>query len=121
VNKEEIVELAKLAGIYHAHDSEGQWNGLTNVQLLGEPSTFDAYAEKRIFEILEPLVKLVVIRERAAEAKKTAASIETLHALYEQASQQRDQLMDEQRAQVAAMRGRIQDTKWKTKSPRSSR
>ncbi len=115
MNKEEIVGLAKLAGIYHAHDSEGQWNGLTNVQLLGEPSTFDAYAEKRIFEILEPLVKLVVERERnryilesAAEAKKTAASIETLHALYEQASQQRDQLMDAQRAQVAAMRGRIQ-------------
>ena len=117
MNKEEIIELAKLAGIYHAHDSEGQWDGLTNVQLLDEPSSVNAvaYREKRMIEILEPLVELVVERERnryilesAVETKKTNSNIETLHALYEQASQQRDQLMDAQRAQVEAMRGRIQ-------------
>ena len=46
--------------------------------------------------------------EETVETKKTNSTIETLHALYEQASQQRDQLMDAQRAQVEAMRGRIQ-------------
>ena len=34
--------------------------------------------------------------------------VNTLHAMYEQACQQRDVLMDQQRAQVAAMRGRMQ-------------
>jgi len=34
--------------------------------------------------------------------------IETLNAMYELASKQRDQLMDEQRSKIAAMRGRMQ-------------
>ena len=44
----------------------------------------------------------------SAEREKLQGQIETLHAMYELASKQRDALMDEQRAQVAAMRGRIQ-------------
>jgi len=42
------------------------------------------------------------------ERAESQGKIETLHAMYELASKQRDTLMDEQRAQVAAMRGRIQ-------------
>jgi hypothetical protein len=34
--------------------------------------------------------------------------VETLYALYEQASRQRDELMDVQRSMVEALRGRIQ-------------
>jgi hypothetical protein len=34
--------------------------------------------------------------------------IETLHAMYEQVSRQRDELMDAQRSMVTAMRGRMQ-------------
>ena len=34
--------------------------------------------------------------------------IETLNAMYEVASKQRDELMDEQRAQIAIIRGRLQ-------------
>ena len=34
--------------------------------------------------------------------------LDTLHAMYQQACQQRDELMDQQRAQVEALRGRIQ-------------
>ena len=44
----------------------------------------------------------------SAEREKLEGQIQTLHAMYELASKQRDALMDEQRAQVAAMRGRIQ-------------
>lgn len=40
--------------------------------------------------------------------KEMQERIDTLFALYEQACQQRDQLMDMQRAQIAAMRGRTQ-------------
>ena len=34
--------------------------------------------------------------------------LDTLHAMYQQACQQRDELMDQQRAQVEALRGRTQ-------------
>lgn len=43
-----------------------------------------------------------------AERKVMQAKIETLHAMYELAVKQRDYLMDQQSAQVAAMRGRVQ-------------
>jgi len=43
-----------------------------------------------------------------AERKEMQAKIETLHAMYELAVKQRDYLMDQQSAQVAAMRGRVQ-------------
>ena len=49
---------------------------------------------------IEYFAKLVA----EAERKKLQGQIETLHAMYELASKQRDVLMDEQRAQVAAWR-----------------
>jgi hypothetical protein len=49
-------------------------------------------------------IKILLAEERA----KSQGQIETLHAMYELASKQRDVLMDEQRAQIAAMRGRLQ-------------
>ena len=39
---------------------------------------------------------------------KLRGDIETLHAMYEQVSRQRDELMDVQRSMVEALRGRIQ-------------
>ena len=47
-------------------------------------------------------------QEAAEEIKNLRGKIETLHAMYELAVKQRDYLMDEQRAQVAAMRGKMQ-------------
>ena len=47
-------------------------------------------------------------QEAAEEIKNLRGKIETIYAMYELAVKQRDYLMDEQRAQVAAMRGRIQ-------------
>ena len=55
-------------------------------------------------EELERYTELV----RADERLKLQGQIETLHEMYKLASRQRDQLMDQQSAQVAAMRGRIQ-------------
>jgi regulator of RNase E activity RraB len=45
------------------------------------------------------------IDDKGAEMQ---AKIETIHAMYELAVKQRDYLMDQQSAQVAAMRGRVQ-------------
>ena len=43
-----------------------------------------------------------------AERRKLEGQIETLDEMYKLVSRQRDELMDQQRAQVEAMRGRIQ-------------
>jgi hypothetical protein len=53
---------------------------------------------------LERFAKLVAQHERT----KLQGQIETLHAMYELASKQRDYLMEQQNAQVAAMRGKMQ-------------
>ena len=57
-----------------------------------------------VINTLEDFAKLVAQHER----EKLEGQIQTLHAMYELASKQRDQLMEEQRAQIAAMRGRVQ-------------
>jgi hypothetical protein len=49
-----------------------------------------------------------VILQAADELERMQQGIETLHAMYEQAVKQRDYLMDQQRAQIEAMRGRVQ-------------
>lgn len=49
-----------------------------------------------------------VILKAADELERMGGHIETLYAMYELANKQRDYLMDEQRAQVAAMRGKMQ-------------
>lgn len=49
-----------------------------------------------------------VILRAADELERMQQGIETLHAMYEQAVKQRDYLMDQQRAQIEAMRGRVQ-------------
>ena len=43
-----------------------------------------------------------------AERRKLEGQIETLDEMYKLASRQRDELMDQQRAQVAQMRGQLQ-------------
>ena len=47
-------------------------------------------------------------QEAAEEIKKLRANIKTLDAMYEVVTKQRDYLMDQERSQVAAMRGRMQ-------------
>ena len=49
-----------------------------------------------------------VILQAADELERMQQGIETLHAMYEQVSRQRDELMGAQRSMVEAMRGRVQ-------------
>jgi hypothetical protein len=75
MTQDEMIEMAKQAGWQYAHGESG-------------------------YEPLWAFAKLVAETER----KKLQGQIETLGAMYELASKQRDVLMDEQRAQVAAWR-----------------
>ena len=56
----------------------------------------------------EEMVNAMIAEAVEAERKEMQAKIETLYAMYEVAVKQRDYLMDQQRAQVEAMRGRVQ-------------
>jgi DNA-directed RNA polymerase subunit F len=49
-----------------------------------------------------------IILQAADELERMQQGIETIYNMYTMASNQRDELMDQQRAQIAAMRGRIQ-------------
>ena len=72
MTQDEIIKLAREAGIYHAFDSEGNWDGLTDVRLTYRhplnPSDI-AYGENRIVEILERFAALVAeaTKEKAAK------------------------------------------------------
>jgi hypothetical protein len=56
----------------------------------------------------EEMVSAMIAEAVEAERKLMQAKIETLYAMYEVAVKQRDYLMDQQRAQIEAMRGRVQ-------------
>jgi phytoene/squalene synthetase len=49
-----------------------------------------------------------IILQAADELERMQQGINTLHAMYEQASRHRDDLMDAQRSMVEAMRGKTQ-------------
>jgi hypothetical protein len=84
MNREDIIRMAREAGLHIATDVN--WMPIIGLE----------YAEK--------FAALVA----SAEREKLEGQIQTLSAMYELASKQRDYLMDQQRAQVEAMRGRIQ-------------
>ena len=77
----DTIDMAREAGIYHAFDSEGHWDGLTDVKLINRNSHPDdiVYGEKRIVEILKAFEALV----RADEREQIAQMIEDAPPLVE--------------------------------------
>ena len=65
---------------------------------------FIKHASDREIEKFEGLVKLVA----EAEREKLKGQIETLSAMYELASRQRDELMVQQRADIESVRRKMQ-------------
>jgi hypothetical protein len=84
MNREDIIHMAREAGLHLATDVN--WMPIVGIE----------YAEK------------LIALARADERAKLQGEIETLYAMYELASKQRDYLMEQQNAQVAAMRGKMQ-------------
>jgi hypothetical protein len=96
MNKDEVIALAekcKLAVLIHS-----QWT-----HEIREFTVVDYVVEGDLGSLMQ-FADLVAERER----KEMQAKIETLNAMYEVATKQRDHLMDQERAQVEAMRGRVQ-------------
>ena len=84
MNREDIIRMAQEAGLHIATDVN--WMPIIGLE----------YAER--------FADLVA----SAERKKAQEEIDTLYEMYKLVCSQRDELMDQQRAQIAAMRGRIQ-------------
>jgi hypothetical protein len=63
---DDIIRMAKEARIYHAFDSEGHWDGLTDQKLFNpHPHPNDVvYGDKRTVEILERFAALAQAAER---------------------------------------------------------
>jgi hypothetical protein len=96
MDKDEVMALAekcKLAVLIHS-----QWT-----HEIKEFTVVDYVVEGDLGSLMQ-FADLVAERER----KVMQAKIETLYAMYEVAVKQRDYLMDQQRAQIEAMRGRVQ-------------
>ena len=96
MTKDEVIALAekcKLAVLIHS-----QWT-----HEIREFTVVDYVVEGDLGSLMQ-FADLVA----SAEREKLEGQIQTLHAMYELAVKQRDYLMDQQRAQVEAMRGRIQ-------------
>lgn len=96
MNKDEVIALAekcKLAVLIHS-----QWT-----HEIKEFTVVDYVVEGDLGSLMQ-FADLVANAER----EKLQGQIETLHAMYELAVKQRDYLMDQERAQVEAMRGRVQ-------------
>jgi hypothetical protein len=71
---QDIIKLAREAGIYHAFDSEGHWDGLTDQKLFDpHPHPNDVvYGDKRTAEILERFAALVRADERDRATRENA-------------------------------------------------
>jgi hypothetical protein len=70
MTRDDIIRMAREAGIHHAHDSEGHWDGLTDHEVVDRLPRFRQeleYADKRIVEILERFAALVAVHAAAKE------------------------------------------------------
>jgi len=65
-------------------------------------------AAKKVLEAIDGYVKGMVERVRDEARREMQGRVETLDEMYKLVCRQRDELMDQQRAQVEGMRGRIQ-------------
>jgi hypothetical protein len=66
MTREDIIRLAREAGLIHYHDSEGHWTGVTNDDLIEvEENRWD----DKLVRILEPFAALVAAAEREECAK----------------------------------------------------
>ena len=68
MTRDDIIRMAWEAGIHHAHDSEGHWDGLTDEEVIERvppsPKSIE-YSDRRIVEILERFAALVAERDTA--------------------------------------------------------
>ena len=76
--------------------------------LIADAAGLSIFALGRDREKFLLALEIFTTMVEAAERRKLEDQIETLSLMYRQACDQRDELMDQQRAMVERMRGRIQ-------------
>jgi hypothetical protein len=87
--------------------------------LIADAAGLSIFALGRDREKFLLALEIFTTMVEAAERRKLEGQIETLDEMYKLASRQRDELMDQQRAQVEAMLGRIQLQTMTTSRPTS--
>ena len=100
MTQDEIIEMAELAGLFIANDSEGQFSAVHDGEIFdmypnGDKERDRLYREQRFVEILGPFAKLVAAKEREACAK-------TCESLFDP----QDDTCDEAEQCAAAIRAR---------------
>ena len=66
MTRDEIIRMARGAGLYHFHDSEGHCSGITDAVLVDADKERD---DERLVQMLMPFAALVAAAEREACAK----------------------------------------------------
>ena len=69
MTQDDIIEMAKQAGLHVANDSEGHFSGVTNEEIIDmypDPNKERdrLFREKIFMEVLAPFAKLVAAKER---------------------------------------------------------
>jgi hypothetical protein len=68
MTKQEIIELAKQAGLTHFYDSEGHCTGITDAELITAEQERD---DERLVEMLMPFAKLIEERVKQTLTEET--------------------------------------------------
>lgn len=76
--------------------------------LIADAAGLSIFALGRDREKFLLALEIFTAMVEAAERRKLEGQIETLDEMYKMVCRQRDELMDQQRAQVAQMRGQLQ-------------
>ena len=63
MTRDEIIRMARGAGLYHFHDSEGHCSGITDAVLVDADKERD---DERLVQMLMPFAALVAAAEREA-------------------------------------------------------
>ena len=81
MKRDDVIRLANEAGLIHYYDSESQWSGVTNENLIEQDKNRN---DDRLVEILAPFAALVAAQERERIIKANAPEIERVNAYLKQ-------------------------------------
>jgi hypothetical protein len=77
MTRDDIIRMARQAGLYHFYDSEGHCSGITDARLVDEDQE---RCDDRLVEMLAPFANLVAAAERERIIAKNAPEIQRLNA-----------------------------------------
>jgi hypothetical protein len=76
MTKDDVIRMAREAGLYHFYDSEGHCSGITDARLVDEDQE---RCDDRLVEMLAPFANLVAAAEREACAKVAKETVCDMH------------------------------------------